>query len=336
MASNGTITGGAARVAVGIVPLVGGVEHVDFRLRSQRVEGGPDERLAALAGRHHGVVSRAQVRELGLGPSCIDHRVARGHLHVIHRGVYAVGHPAVAPDGLRMAAVLACGPDAALSHVSAAALLGVRESLSMLFDVTARTRRSRPGLRVHRAALDPRDTGTVRGIPVTAPARTLIDLADVLTEDATARAFEEAIRLRLLSATDMAEALRRHPGRRAIPFLAAQSTRHLPGIQRTRSELEQAFVRMIGEHHIAPSPAINAHIAGFEVDALWPGHRVAVELDSLEFHRTRAAMRRDYDKALALTAAGLHVVRLDWEQCTAGAARTARTLQRLLERPLDR
>ena len=221
-------------------------------------------------------------------------------------------------------------PGAALSHVSAGALLGIRETVSVLLDVTARTRGSRPGLRVHRAALDPRDVGTVRGIPVTAPARTLIDLADVLEPQAVARAVEEAIRLRLLTPAHLDEALQRHPGRRAIPLLTEQVERHVPGIQRTRSELERAFVRLIGEHRIQPAPRINAHIAGFEVDALWPAHRLAVELDSLEFHRTRPAMRRDYDKALALTRAGLHVVRLDWEQVTAQAPRTADTLLALL------
>ena len=313
-----------------IVPSMARVEHVDFPRGSQPAEGVFDEQLAALAGQQHGVVARAQVRALGLSGSGVDHRVARGALHVIHRGVYAVGHPALAPDGLRMAAVLACGPGAALSHVSAGALLQVRESISALLDVTARTRRSRPGLRVHRAALDPRDTGTVRGIPVTAPARTLIDLADVLERQAVIRAFEEAIRLRLLTAEDLQEALQRHPGRRAIPLLTAQVERHLPGIHRTRSELERAFVRLIAEHDVIPAPQINGHVAGYEVDALWPTHRLAVELDGLEFHRTRAAMRRDYDKALALTRAGLHVVRLDWEQVTVQAGATAATLRGLL------
>ena len=308
-----------------------GVEHVDSHSGSQRVEGSAQQRLAELAARQHGVISRAQLTRLGLSGSGIDNRVARGTLHIIHRGVYAVGHPAVAPDGLRMAAVLACGADAALSHVSAGALLEVRETVSVLHDVTAPTRGRRPGLRVHRATLDPRDVTTVRGIPVTAPARTLIDLADVLEPQAVARAFEEAVRRNLLTATDMVEALKRHPGRRALPLLTAQLEHHLPGIQRTRSELEKAFVRLVAEHDIHPRPAINAHTDGYEVDALWPAHRLAVELDSLEFHRTRAAMRRDYDKALALTNAGLHVVRLDWEQVTTGAARTARTLQRLLE-----
>ncbi len=105
---------------------------------------------------------------------------------------------------------------------------------------------------------------------------------------------------------------------------------HLPGIQRTRSELERAFVRLVAAHHIDPAPAINAHVAGYEVDAHWPAHRLVIELDGLAFHRTRAAMRRDHDKALALTRAGLHVVRLDWEQVTAQAARTAETLRALL------
>jgi len=307
-----------------------GVHHVDVLRGAQLVEGVLDERLAALAGRQHGVVSRAQVRELGLSPSGIGHRVRRGNLHIVHRGVYAVGHAAVALDGLRMAAVLACGPDAALSHVSGAALLGFRETTSVLFDVTARTRASRPGLRVHRAALDPRDVVTVCGIPVTAPARTLIDLADVLTDDATVRAFEEAIRLRLLTPADVEEVLERHPGRRAIPLLTAQLSRHLPGIQRTRSELEKAFVRLVETHDLRPRPQINAHVAGYEVDALWPARGRVVELDGLAFHRTRAAMRRDYGKALALTRAGLHVVRLDWEQVTAHAEATARTLGALL------
>jgi len=309
-----------------------GVNQVDGRIDRRHDEGVLDTRLAALAGGQHGVVSRAQVRALGLGSAGVDMRVRRGALHVVHRGVYAVGHPAVASDGLRMAAVLACGPGAALSHVSAAALLAIRETVSALHDVTARTRASRPGLRVHRAALDPRDVTTVRGIPVTAPARTLIDLADVLTADATGRAFEEAIRRNLVTPADMADALTRHPGRRALPLLTEQLSRHLPGIQRTRSELEQAFVRLVATYDITPRPAINAHVAGYEVDACWPSHRVAVELDSLAFHRTRAAMRRDYDKGLALTNAGWHVLRLDWEQVTARAATTAATVEGLLRR----
>ncbi len=89
-------------------------------------------------------------------------------------------------------------------------------------------------------------------------------------------------------------------------------------------------MRLIEDHGIHPRPAINAHAGGFEVDALWPSHRLAVELDGLEFHRTRTAMRRDYDKALALTSAGLHVVRLDWDQVTTQAAATATTLETLL------
>jgi very-short-patch-repair endonuclease len=313
-----------------MVPRMPGVDHVDLHSARQPVEGSLQERVAALAGRQYGVASRTQLLRMGLTAPAIDARVARGVLHVVHRGIYAVGHPAVAPDGLRLAAVLACGPGAALSHVSAAALLRIRETTSALHDVTARTRGRRPGLRVHRAALDPRDAGTVRGIPVTAPARTLVDLADVLESQAVTRAFEEAIRLRLLTARDLEDALARHPGRRAHAVLRGELGRHLPGLRRTRSELERAFVRLVARHAIVPAPRINAHVAGHEVDAYWPDHGLAVELDSLEFHRTRPAMRRDYDKALALTRAGLHVVRLDWEQVTAQAPRTADTLRALL------
>src|SRR5919198_5554708 len=108
------------------------VRRSDFDNRRQLVEPPTDAAVEALAGRQHGVVARTQLRGLGLSASAIDRRVQAGRLHVVHRGVYAVGHPVLGPDGRRMAAVLACGPGAALSHASAAALWGLRESWSAL------------------------------------------------------------------------------------------------------------------------------------------------------------------------------------------------------------
>jgi len=138
-----------------------------------------DGRIAALAARQHGVVAARQLKALGLARQTIADRVATGRLHRVHRGVYAVGHPVLGGHGRWMAAVLACGPRAALSHASAGALWGVRPNAARRPDVSVpRSGGERPGLRVHRArSLSPDEVTTHRGIPVTTPARTVLDLA---------------------------------------------------------------------------------------------------------------------------------------------------------------
>src|SRR5262249_48115820 len=144
-----------------------------------------EPRVAALAARQHGVVARRQLAELGLKPSAIARRVSAGRLHRIHLGVYAVGHPVLGPDGRRMAAVLACGTGAALSHASAGALWGLRESWAAMTDVSVPRAggHKRPRLRIHRA-LDLRadEVTARRAIPVTTPARTILDLAATLRQ----------------------------------------------------------------------------------------------------------------------------------------------------------
>jgi predicted transcriptional regulator of viral defense system len=110
-----------------------------------------DRAIAARARRQHGVIARAQLAALGLSRDAIDHRVAVGRLHVVHRGVYAVGHTLLTRSARWMAAVLACGPDAALSHASAAALWAMQRGEPTIIDVTTnRSGRKRPGLRIHR------------------------------------------------------------------------------------------------------------------------------------------------------------------------------------------
>jgi predicted transcriptional regulator of viral defense system len=138
-----------------------------------------DVEIAALAGRQHGVVERSQLEAMGLGRGAIAHRVAAGRLHRVHRGVYAVGHPLLTANGYRMAPVLACGPGAALSHASAAALWEIRATRATRIDVsvpTAAGRGTRKGVRVHRAtSLRPDEVTEKAGIRVTTPARTLLD-----------------------------------------------------------------------------------------------------------------------------------------------------------------
>src|SRR3954454_12952433 len=176
-----------------------------------------DAAIAELAGRQHGIVARRQLVVLGLSLDAIDDRVERHRLHPLHRGVYAVGHRAVTRDGRWMAAVLAAGEAAGRSHRSAAALWGIRETRSAKIEVTAPRERRRPGVTVWRAKL-PSDEVTVHdGIPVTTPARTLLDLAAILDEHRLARAAERAEALRLTSPTSLAELVDRYPRRPEPP-----------------------------------------------------------------------------------------------------------------------
>jgi predicted transcriptional regulator of viral defense system len=185
---------------------------VDIRPQTTRVP------LAALAERQHGVVARRQLTAIGLTPSMIKARVAAGTLIRLHPGVYALGHRRLRVEGQWLAAVLACGAGAALSHRDAAALQGLRPSNRSRIDVTTtrRLRSRRPGIEVHHSAvLDARDLTTVEGIPVTTVARTLVDLANVVPSDSLAKALREAEHLRSVDVRDLHETLTR--------------TRHRPG-----------------------------------------------------------------------------------------------------------
>jgi predicted transcriptional regulator of viral defense system len=169
---------------------------IDGELHARRL----DAAIAAFAERQHGIVSRGQLAELGLGRGAIDHRLKCGRLHLIHRGVFAVGHRLTSREGRWIAAVLAVGPGAVLSHRSAAALWGMRETARGRVDVTVpRVHRSRTAIQVHQASLAADELTDARGIPVTTPARTLFDLASVVGPQALERAINEAEVLRLTS-----------------------------------------------------------------------------------------------------------------------------------------
>lgn len=298
--------------------------------------GGPpgfDARLARLAGRQYGVVTLAQLRALGLGPRGVAHRAARGRLHRLHRGVYAVGHTWLTLEGQSLAALLACGPGAVLSHRSAAAAWGLRRGVPTPIEASTALRgRSAPaGVELHRTRSLPRaDVTRARNLPVTTVARTLVDLAGVLTPSALGRAVHEAEFLRLLDVAAVEEALGRANGRRGTPALRAALTEPSPGA--TRSALEERFLALVSGR--LPAPRCNAHlqVAGelMEVDVIWRGARVVVELDGAQAHRTRRAFHRDRARDLALAAEGWVVVRLTWQQVTREPERVIRELQRLL------
>ena len=232
-----------------------------------------------------------------------------------------------------MAAVLACGDEAALSHGSGAALLDMRAASGGLIHVTVpglSRRRRRDNLRIHTTAAWHRgDVTRVDGIRVTSPERTLIDLAGVLPLTQVRRAYEQAERLRILDHGRLEAVIARGQGRRgtrALRRIAAIDPE--PGT-RLKSDLERAF-RDLVEASGLPPYLPNTVVAGYEVDAYWPRARLIVELQSRTWHTDPEAFEADHAKRAALMAAGFTVLALTYEQVTTEARETSRTLDRLL------
>ena len=275
---------------------------------------GRDWMIATLATMQYGVVSRRQLLAAGIGAGAIETRLKRHQLHPLHRGVYAVGHTALVPLAREMAAVLACGPSAALSHYSAAWLWGLLEMAYDLIDVTVgRSSHKRPGVRVHRSrTLGPEDVRTHRGIPVTAPARTLLDLAEVASARELERAFAEAITQRLTTHAALAAAVENARGHRGAGRLRDLLTRgEEPAL--TRSEAEDRLLALVREAGL-PSPAVNTRLGAHLVDFHWRDRNLVAEVDGYRFHSSRGAFERDRRRDADLNAAGFRVLRITWRQ----------------------
>ncbi len=286
-----------------------------------------DRTIVRLAERQHGVVTRAQLLALGFGKGAIDARVRGERLHRVHRGVYAVGRPSLSREGRFIAAVLSCGPTAALSHFAAAALWGLFPERGARIDVTVPsggTRRRRGAVIIHRSPLPEADVTLNDGIRVTTPARTLIDLADVLPRRRLERAFDEAAYLRL----DHAPVSPR-PGRRGAGVLAQVIAMHEPGSTRTRSELEERMLALCDRFRL-PKPEVNVTVQGHEVDFLWRESRLIVEVDGWAAHGTRGAFERDRRRDADLLAAGWRVMRISWERLRSESLWVAERLAEVL------
>jgi predicted transcriptional regulator of viral defense system len=283
-------------------------------------------RVADLATRQNGVVSRPQLRSCGLTDNAIDRRVAAGRLHRVHRGVYAVGHAALSLDGRLVAALLYAGPRAVLSHTTAAWVWRLIEVEPKRVHVTIPGRRhSLPAVRVHRSRS--LDADTRHDLPLTTVARTLLDLATALTATRLRRVLAEADYRRLLQADEIEAVLGRgQPGSAA---LRSALDAHLPQLARTLSVLEERFLALC-ETAGLPLPEVNVKVAGLMVDALWPGQRVVVELDGHAAHGTAAAIETDRRRELTLRAAGYAVVRYTWQQITQQAEEVAGDVSRAL------
>jgi Protein of unknown function (DUF559) len=210
--------------------------------------------------------------------------------------------------------VLACGAGAVLSHAAAAAHWGLRPSSATLIDVTVTggRRARRPGIRVHRrASLDAGEATMDGGVPVTTPARTLLDLGATLPRRSVERALDQAEVLRLFDLDALHAVAARHAGRPGAPLLAALLREHSAGSTWTRSELEEAFLALC-DRAALPRPAVNGRVCGYEADFAWAD--LVVEVDGFAFHRTRRAFKRDRARDARLAAAGVRTLRFTARQ----------------------
>ncbi|MHB8657753.1 MAG: type IV toxin-antitoxin system AbiEi family antitoxin domain-containing protein [Solirubrobacteraceae bacterium] len=288
----------------------------------------PDPAVAALAHNQHGYVTRCQLLALGLSSAAIGRRVSSGRLIAMHAGVYAVGHIPITPVSRAAAAVLACGPKAGLSDSSAAALWAMHGWPSGLIEVTTAVHRCRRGIRVHfRPALSARDFRTHFGVRTTSPARTILDNAPAWTPRKLRRAMADARHAGWLSPDALADVIARYPSHPGTRLVRAQLSDGPSGPN--RSDWEDALPDFCRRHGL-PIPLMNVRVGRYIVDALFVAERVILELDSWEFHQDRAAFERDRDRDLDTLLTGSITVRVTWERMTAGEAREAMRLRRLL------
>jgi very-short-patch-repair endonuclease len=273
-----------------------------------------EQRIAELAARQRGLVIRKQLVEIGLTPEAIDHWLRSARLHPLYRGVYLLGHAGVTEGARELGAVLACGRGAAISHRSAAWLWRLLPAATGDVEVTVAGRdcRSRPGIRVHRVRdLDPRDTRKLGGIPITSPARTILDLAAVVTPRELEQALAEAYARQLARRSELVSLLARRsprPGTRALRALLEDGTPAL-----TRSQAEDRLLGLIRAAEL-PAPETNIRIGRHEVDFVWRDQRLIVEVDGFRFHSSRSAFERDRRRDAELGTLGFRVARVTWRQ----------------------
>jgi very-short-patch-repair endonuclease len=237
----------------------------------------------------------------------VAHRVRAGRLHRIHRGVYAVGHPGLSNEGRWMAAVLACGEGAVLSHRSAAELWGLLKVGNGPIDVTvpgAAGRKHHRGIRLHRSPSVLSASTIHNAIAVTTPARTIADLRRTATKDDLGRAIREA-EFQGLS-------------------IGAQ-----PDQDRTASRFERRFFTFCRRHRL-PLPEVNFAIGPYTVDFLWPEAQLIVEVDGWETHGTRSAFEADRARDAWLTSQGYRVIRFTWRQVKSEGPEVAQVVRTIL------
>ncbi|HSS42479.1 MAG TPA: type IV toxin-antitoxin system AbiEi family antitoxin domain-containing protein [Solirubrobacterales bacterium] len=287
-----------------------------------------------MARRQHGVVSRAQLLEIGMGRRAIASRIDRGELHRLHHGVYKVGYRRINRKGRWMAAVLASGPGALLSHRSAARIRGLMSPGDEWPEVTVSpgSRVRRHGIVCRQSVVAEDERGVLDGIPVTSLFRTVFDLAAVLDLRGLERAWHEAEVKGLRDRVSLPMLLERYPGRRGARNLRALLESDEP-VGFTRNDFEEGFVAFVDGYGLR-RPRMNGTLAMrgrfFEVDALWEDERVAVELDSRSVHGTNKNFESDKQRDRILLAEGWRTARVTWRQLQDEPAELAADLRKAL------
>jgi very-short-patch-repair endonuclease len=268
--------------------------------------------IARIAARQHGVVRYAQLRAVGLSQPVISKRAKAGRLHRVHRAVYAVGHARLTFEGRCMAAVLALGDQAAVSHRSAAALWRILLPHDGPIEVTVPGgggREKRSGIKIHRSSTLIAGGSILRdGIRLTKAVRTLHDLHRAVSEETYRSVVRRALDLRLISSDQL------------------RSEEEL-----TRSELERLFLHLCRRHRL-PQPEVNGRVGPYEVDFLWRDRCLIVEVDGFRHHGDRSAFERDRAKDAHLQSLGFQVLRFTYRQLTADRSAVIAALRPLLER----
>jgi very-short-patch-repair endonuclease len=286
----------------------------------------------ALARKQHGVVARWQLVELGVNRDAIHHRLEIGRLHrTPWTGVYAVGRPQLTQEGLWMAAVLACGREAVLSHAAAAALLGVLKCTSPIeVSVPLSCRPRRPGIKVHRRSnLRPSMLTKYRGIPVTNIVCTLVDVAPQLRDSELEVSINEADKLDLIDPDTIRTSLDEYAAQPGVAIV--RRVLDIPTFSLTDSALERLF-KPIPRRAGLSRPLTQVELHGYRVDFYWPDLGLIVETDGLRYHRTPHLQSRDRVRDQVLTAAGLTVLRFTHRQIRYDAEHVEETLRTVAAR----
>jgi very-short-patch-repair endonuclease len=268
------------------------------------------QELARLGRRQHGVVSIRQLLHLGFSQDAVEHLAGLGRLHRLHHGVYAVGHTDLSLRGRCLAAVLACGPRALLSHYSAAWLWGLTPTQPIPIHVTSPSpRKRRAPIRLHRSStLVDADRDLQDGIPVTSVARTLLDQAAQVPPRGLRRRLKRSEELKHFDLRAVEDVLARNRGHRGVkPLRRAIRLYEPPPF--TRSEFEAMFFEAVLANGL-PRPRVNHNMLGMEVDLYWPRQSFIVELDLYETHGTRDSFETDRLRQEDLLLAGIAMTRV--------------------------
>lgn len=308
-------------------------------VRQRHRRSGRWQEVAALAEQQHGVVSRWQLLEMGMADAAIDHAIAAGRLFPLFRATYGVGHAQVGSHGRMLAAVLASGKGAVVSHGSAAFLLGLWESEPHAIHVIAASELGRkiPGIRRHHVPPPlGKDVMAHESVPCASPSRIIVDLAGMVGDASLRRTIEQAAVLQMLDVPEIDRILA-GPRRRGSPRLRGilDEWRRYPNV-RLRSRMEARLLPLLSQRNL-PIPSCNERLRigerTYEIDFLWRRQHLVVETDGGRFHDHPVAEARDLERNKILIGGGFRVVRLRWEELRDRPEATIARIERLLNSP---